>query len=380
MEALAKLPAKSAHCAVTSTPYLGKRDYGMQGQIGLEADPAEFVGKLVAVFRELRRVLRDDGTLWLNIGDSYAGSWGAQGRRGPESKNAYNSSVNSRNQVTNHLKTARSGSSMRAAGIKPKDLIGIPWMLAFALRDDGWFLRQEIIWSKPNPMPESIQDRCTTAHESIFLLSKSRHYYFDTGAISEPVSPNTHLRLSQDLAAQIGSERANAGTRRGGRAMKAVGRKSGRREDGVKNNDSFMGAICLPVSERNRRSVWTVPTRGFDGEFCTSCQILFEGYTLAALRVERVGQKKIMHCACGATDKWVSHFATFPPALIRPCILAGSPENGVVIDPFGGAGTTGLVANREHRHGILIDINPVYAEIARQRIHNDSPLFSEAAQ
>lgn len=256
------MPDKSIHCCVTSPPYFGLRDYGVDGQIGLEPTPEEFVQALVGVFREVRRVLRDDGTLWLNLGDSYARS-PAKGGSGPGGKN--------REWYGENYGQARGAEIPE--GLKPKDLIGIPWRVAFALQADGWYLRQDIIWNKPNSMPESVRDRCTKAHEYVFLLSKSPRYYFDTEAMKEPAS------------------------------------------DG---------------SSRNRRSVWSVSTKPFRG----------------------------------------AHFATFPPDLIEPCILAGCPVGGTVLDPFGGSGTTAGVALAHGRNAILCELNPEYAELVHGRVES----------
>ncbi|MBK5373553.1 site-specific DNA-methyltransferase [Pseudomonas sp. TH43] len=334
------LPDKSVHTCVTSPPYFGLRDYGVDGQIGLEETPGEFIARLVEVFREVRRVLRDDGTAWVNMGDSYAGSWGAQGKR--ETPAAI-----SRNSISNHPK--RAGTGRLTEGYKGKDLMGMPWRLAFALQDDGWYLRQDIIWNKPNPMPESVRDRCTKSHEYVFLLSKSKKYYFDQAAILEPCSPNTHARLSQDVQAQIGSERANGGAKSNGN-MKATARKTNgvgwgygsdadeRQRGRVKDNESMNSALAIMPTERNKRSVWTVATHSFKG----------------------------------------AHFATFPPDLIRPCVLAGAPRGGVVLDPFGGAGTTSLVSMQEGRRSIICELNPEYAAMARRRI--DAAWLDGAAQ
>jgi DNA modification methylase len=323
-EKLRELPDASVNCCVTSPPYFGLRDYGCEGQMGLEPTPDEFAAGMAEVFREVRRVLRDDGTLWLNIGDSYAndGKWG--GHTGGKHAKA--------------LHCSPIGRQKKYTGLKPKDLIGIPWRLAFALQVDGWYLRRDIIWHKLNPMPESVRDRPTTAHEYIFLLSKSASYFYDADAIVEPVSPNTHARLSQNVAAQVGSARANGGNKTNG-TMKAVGRgpKTQAAGSGIKNNDSFAAACSLPVTHRNKRSVWSVGTEAFSE----------------------------------------AHFATYPPALIEPCILAGCPVGGTVLDPFGGAGTTGLVADRLGRDAILIELNPEYAEIAERRLNADAPLFAE---
>lgn len=291
---LRDMPDASVHCCVTSPPYFGLRDYGHDGQIGLEQTPDAFVAKMVEVFREVRRVLRDDGTLWLNIGDSYASG----GRKTRDSDD----------------KLEQRGMDVRPAdpaGIKPKDLIGIPWMLAFALRADGWFLRQDIIWHKPNPMPESVRDRCTKAHEYIFLFSKSERYYFDAEAIKEPAV------CDRKPGQKVNNTKENYGVNNGG-------------------NSGLTGLLQRyhngdAPTHRNRRSVWTVTTKPFKG----------------------------------------AHFATFPPDLIEPCVLAGCPAGGAVLDPFGGAGTTGLVADRLGRDAILLELNPEYAAMAEARIATD---------
>lgn len=314
------LPDQSVQCCVTSPPYFGLRDYGMPDQIGLEETPAEFVSRLVHVFREVRRVLRDDGTLWVNMGDSYAN--GGRTTRDTDDK------------------LPARGIGFRPkdpGGIKPKDLMGMPWRLAFALQNDGWYLRQDIIWHKPNPMPESTRDRCTKSHEYVFLLSKCPHYFYDQDAIREPVAPSSVVRLAQDIEQQLGSDRV-PGKANG--PMKAVRSKrdSFKREDS-KREQAIPGQTAgthrpdreeseYPLDTRNKRSVWTVPTQGFKG----------------------------------------AHFATFPPELIRPCILAGAPRGGIILDPFGGAGTTAVVAMQEGRKSILCELNPEYAAIAERRI------------
>lgn len=343
----------SVNCVVTSPPYWGLRDYGVAGQVGLEPTPEEYISAMVAVFREVKRVLRDDGTLWLNLGDSYSGSWA-------RSDNPGGKGGLSKMQASN-LGSYTVGESVSRAvprvcpnGLKPKDLIGIPWMLAFALRSDGWYLRSDIIWSKPNPMPESVTDRPTKAHEYIFLLSKSEKYYYDADAILEPVSLNTHMRLAQDVAAQIGSARANGGAKTNGN-IKAVARSrkswngskfddardleirpnTGRKRvepgHGIKYNDSFDAAVCLPVEARNKRSVWTVNVQGFAE----------------------------------------AHFATFPEDLIKPCILAGCPAGGTVLDPFIGSGTTALVARELQCNAVGLELNPAYIEIAKRRLSQE---------
>lgn len=314
------------HCCVTSPPYWGLRDYGVGGQIGLETTPDEFLEQMVSVFRDVRRVLRDDGTLWLNLGDSYANDGKFGGKTG--GKQAY----------LDEASLLRNGREKRVTGLKPKDMVGIPWRTAFALQADGWYLRRDIIWHKLNPLPESVRDRPSTAHEYLFLLSKSGQYHYDADAIMEPVSPNTHARLSQDVANQVGSARANGGGKTNGN-MKAVGKsaKVADAESGIRHNESFSGAVCLPVTHRNKRSVWATSTEAFSE----------------------------------------AHFATFPPALIEPCIKAGCPEGGTVLDPFGGAGTTGLVADRLRRNAILIELNPEYAGIAERRISGEAGMLGD---
>lgn len=349
LEQLRALPDQSMRCCVTSPPYYLLRDYGIAGQGGSEETPAHYLAWMVEVFREVRRVLTDDGTCWLNLGDSYA----TNGSRMGNSKVAVRGSVGT---VTGYRAVPN--------GFKPKDLMLMPARVAIALCDDGWYLRSDIIWQKPNPMPESVTDRPTKSHEHIFLLTKSERYYFDAEAIEEACSQGTHARISQDLANQIGSARANGGTKTNG-PMKAVVKGSGNSErrldqerghlggsipwqpspktkahpdssDGVKNNVDFAEATALMLPYRNARDVWTIPTAPFKG----------------------------------------AHFATFPPELPRRCILAGSARGDTVLDPFGGAGTTGLVADCLGRHAVLIELNPVYAALARDRIYDSSPLLA----
>jgi DNA modification methylase len=355
-ERLRELPDGSVHCCVTSPPYFGLRDYGVEGQMGLEATPTEFVDGMVALFREVRRVLSDDGTLWLNLGDSYASAPGQASRGGaPSSKSTLegNGHRGGGPKLSKLPRVGRSGNRGNDAGdharrpfdpcLKPKDLIGIPWRVAFALQADGWWLRQDIIWAKPNPMPESVRDRCTKAHEYLFLLSKGPRYHFDAEAIMEGLAPASIERLSQNVDAQAGSARAPGKTNG---PMKAVSRVRGlppRHAHYPESSDqSGLDEVGRGMG-RNKRSVWTVATQPFSG----------------------------------------AHFATFPPALIEPCILAGCPKGGTVLDPFGGAGTTGLVADRLGRDAILIELNPEYAALARRRIEGDAGMFacvqSEAA-
>lgn len=287
----------------------------MEGQLGLEPTPEEYVNKLVSVFREVRRVLRKDGTLWLNLGDSYAGSSKGIGSY-PDVK-----WPGARNDDMKHK------TDWKHTNLKPKDLVGIPWRVAFALQIDGWYLRSDIIWAKPNPMPESVKDRPTKAHEYIFLLSKSHQYYFDHESIKEPaVGFNNCLPAGSEGAfgtAQSRRRKGNAKTFRGGGAY--TGGKSfynsGTFERGSRGNTMNESGL------RACRDVWTVSTRPFKG----------------------------------------AHFAVFPPDLARPCILAGCPVGGQVIDPFGGSGTVAMVASELGRDSIYIDLNPDYTEMARKR-------------
>lgn len=297
-DVLRALPAGSMRCCVTSPPYFGLRDYGVDGQIGLESSPDAFVAEMVAVFREVRRVLADDGTLWLNLGDSYAAQRGGTHQPaetlggGKGGKTADGARVNrDRHDGYNPSRNAS------AIGLKHKDLIGIPWRVAFALQADGWYLRQDIIWNKPNPMPESVRDRCTKAHEYVFLLSKSERYFFDADAVKEPA---------------------------------VCDRTRGPAEHADKKSTNGNGGLSRrePQPFRNRRSVWSVATRSYKG----------------------------------------AHFATFPPDLIEPCVLAGSRPGDTVLDPFGGAGTTGLVAQKHGRRATLIELNPAYVAMACHRL------------
>lgn len=317
---LKQMPDKYINCCVTSPPYYGLRDYGVDGQIGLEETPEEYINKLVDVFREVKRVLKDEGTLWLNIADSYAGS-GKGAATYPDNAKKYKQGSNK--GMVGAINTTK----IKHNGFKPKDLIGIPWMLAFALRTDGWYLRQDIIWSKPNPMPESVRDRCTKSHEYIFLLSKSPRYYYDSEAISEPVAASTLKRLSQDITNQNGSNRTPGKTNGN---MKAVAPRYGGNKY-TNNPEMFYrtksGGIYEYTSRRNKRDVWVVSTKPFK----------------------------------------MAHFATFPPDLIEPCILAGCPVDGIVLDPFFGSGTVGVVANNHLRNYVGIDINVDYCTMAEHR-------------
>jgi len=388
---LAELPAGSVQTCVTSPPYFGLRDYGHDGQIGLEQTPDAFVAELVAVFREVKRVLRDDGTLWLNLGDSYVGALSQHKENGSFGEN----SVIAKKTQGGVPQTGRieRGLAYREMGLKQKDLVGIPWRVAFALQADGWYLRQDIIWHKPNPMPESVKDRCTKAHEYIFLLSKSERYFYDADAILEESTGGT-----KGAAASFKRE----DSKRGEVGISPNSPMPTHRPD--RDDTKYDGPT------RNRRSVWTVATKPFAG----------------------------------------AHFATFPPDLIEPCVKAGTSQHGscsvcgapwhriiekeriydhttsadgkskigpyanqtgngegthdirhgvyartttvgweascscnagvvpsLVLDPFGGAGTTGLVADRLGRDAVLCELNPTYAELARERLISENPMFTE---
>jgi DNA modification methylase len=404
VDLMAAMEPESIHACVTSPPYWGLRDYGtaplewpaiayspmpglpacveipqMRCSLGLDPTLEAFIGHMVLVFRGVHRVLRDDGTAWVNMGDSYAGSrcggdWSSSSINGSQpngSRDAKKLITASRRRDDEQIPR----SDVKIRGLKEKDLVGQPWRLAFALQADGWWLRQDVIWSKLNPMPESAKDRCTKSHEDVFLLAKSKRYYWDFAAMQEPASAGTHARLAQDVANQKGSDRAHAGARHNG-PMKAVaggkvpagwangtdrkhdeiqGRYSherklttkdeGRDEQGlkhsekfgsgpgwrVKNNESFDEAMAVMSQTRNKRSVWANGT-----EPCKE-----------------------------------AHFATFPTELIRPCIEASCPIGGTVLDPFGGAGTTGMVADRLGRNAVLCELNPDYIAIGERRVAGD---------
>lgn len=323
---------------VTSPPYWGLRSYLPDGhpdkhrEIGQEPTLREFMNTLVDVFDLARQLLADDGTAWINMGDSYAGS-----RCGPETASTLNGMRRSQTEANRAMTASRRRddapvprSDVRVEGLKPKDLIGQPWRLAFALQDAGWWLRQDLIWHKPNPMPESVRDRCTKAHEYLFLLSKAERYYFDAEAIAQPLSESSVARLSQpNLLDQTGSDRVPGKTNGN---MKAVGPRFGGNkygDDDREESRTKSGNEWKSESGRaNKRSVWTVATTPYKG----------------------------------------AHFATFPEALVEPCVLAGSRPGDVVFDPFLGSGTTGQVAQRLGRHFLGCDLNPDYQSLQRDRL------------
>jgi DNA modification methylase len=352
LEVLKSLPSESVNCCITSPPYWGLRDYGtgewvggdpacshkrdskqseltqtghrnLEGavgdgiykdkckrcgaerkdrQIGLELTPESYTQTMVEVFREVKRVLKDDGTLWLNIGDSYAGSgcgWGG---------GSLSEKSNHHMKVHGNGNPRKSKDQRPPAGLKTKDLVGIPWRVAFALQADGWYLRQDIIWHKPNPMPESVTDRCTKAHEYIFLMSKNPNYYFDNKAISENAI----------------SKQGKGAT---GRGQQGYAVASGKGISPQQDHSGWMGG---DGNTRNKRSVWSVTVKPYKE----------------------------------------AHFATFPKELIEPCVLAGCPKDGTILDPFGGSGTTAEVAIENGRNALLIELNPEYIELAKTRISN----------
>ena len=309
LSGLKNMPDGCVDCCVTSPPYYGLRDYGCDGQIGLEKSPDMYIQKLVEVFREVRRVLRPDGTLWLNMGDSYAGSG-----------HGYLSEIRGK-QATNRgtLFMASRPPAIVPAGLKRKDLIGIPWMLAFALRADGWFLRQDIVWHKPNTMPESVKDRCTKAHEYIFLLTKSAKYYFNNRAIQEPAAYDGRNGMYKKCSPKYAREGVT------GLSLQTMAVKEHKRWQCNENGDFV----------RNKRSVWSV---------CT--------------KPERE-----------------AHFACFPDTLVIDCIKAGCPENGIVLDPFMGSGTTAVVARKLNQNFVGFELNTDYIEIADRKLKRELGVF-----
>jgi DNA modification methylase len=322
------LPDNSVDCCITSPPYFGLRDYGHEGQIGLEETPELFVSKMVEVFTEVKRVLKKEGTLWLNLGDSYAN---------PSKPGGGDPTIGKRNLGGKEYKKIPV-----PEGLKPKDLIGIPWQVAFALRSSGWYLRQDIIWHKPNPMPESVTDRCTKAHEYIFLLSKSSKYYYDSDSIrTEAKNPTDDLRRYQ---AQTWDNKNTPDELRNGIRPKKVkipgGWDRGEGSHGTIHRDGRASAeyqVAEIKEGANKRSVWTIPTMPYSE----------------------------------------AHFATFPEDLIVDCIKAGCPENGLVLDPFMGAGTTALVASKLNRNFIGFELNAEYIAIAKKRLQDELGMFNK---
>lgn len=332
LDNLLLMAPQSVHCCVTSPPYFGLRNYGVDGQVGMEKTPVEYIQSLVLIFREVSRVLRDDGTLWLNLGDSYSGS-GKGGNPGdsPHIK-----------QRTNEGSLSVRG--VKRDGLKPKDLLMIPARVAIALQEDGWYLRSEIIWNKPNPMPESVTDRPTCAHEKIFLLSKSPRYYYDSAAIRNPPSPDLIKQVEEGynghavkdyLASNVQDASATKSRIIDG-ARKRIDKQRGhsRRHAGFNDKWDALTPAEQNMLGSNKRNVWTVAPANYRE----------------------------------------AHFATFPPKLIEPCVLAGCPVGGTVLDPFAGSGTTGMVAKQHGRNAVLIELNPEYENLIQQRCGLNSTL------
>jgi DNA modification methylase len=478
---LPTLPDESVHCVVTSPPYWGLRDYGVPGQLGLEPTHTEYVDAMVAVFREVRRVLRKDGTCWLNLGDSYAAQ--AAGRC---SDDPMRTSTLGGGKKTQEVGRATKERRQYKNSVLPiKNLIGIPWRVAFALQADGWYLRQDIIWNKPNPMPESVTDRCTKAHEYLFLLTKSARYYYDAEAIAEAANwPEGSWARSKcyddDQSGMLRSfygkgARWQGGETRnkrsvwtvatqpfsGARLLRGAGGGSGRKvsrdcplhgdqstrattdqrdeqldafqSDRSPHTDSCHakepGAALAPIampraedfapdssglldrscsqtandhSNRSHRTarapetsprasaVAASPPRTADSEpqlgMLAMCGRIPESKSAEGCepsgpptdRAAQMAPDTARMCTCEDNSTFTDHFAVFPPALIEPAILAGCPKGGTVLDPFGGAGTTGLVADRLQRNAILIELNPAYGAMADNRIWSDAPLFYQA--
>lgn len=322
-ELLRALPADSVDCIVTSPPYWGLRDYGVAGQMGMEKTLPEHIEALLAVFKDCRRVLRKTGTFWMNYGDCYATN--------PNGRTAADTKASGKDDRTFRDKPF----STIGGKLKPKDLCMIPNRVAIALQEDGWWVRSEIIWHKPNPMPESVTDRPATQHEKVFLFTKSQKYFYDAEAVRRPMAETSIPRLLGDVENQSGSKRGHGGKK----IMKAVGRIDkqrghSRRHAGFNDRWDAMSHDEQTASA-HLRNVWTISTAAFSE----------------------------------------AHFATFPPALVEPCIKAGCPLGGLVLDPFGGAGTVGLVADRLGRNALMFELNPEYAAIAKRRLEKDGGMF-----
>lgn len=374
---LAELAADSVDCVVTSPPYWGLRDYGVDGQIGMEPTLGEHIEVMVDVFREIRRVLKPTGTVWLNYGDCYATS--PNGRSAADTKAAGNDDRTFRDKPfstvgpINRGKRIERGSGRWGGGnvsdatLKPKDLCMIPNRLAIALQEAGWWVRSEIIWAKPNPMPESITDRPATAHEKVFMLTKSARYWYDAKAVRQAAAESSEARWAQDVAGQTGSTRANGGMKTNGN-MKAVGGK----QDQMGQRHAGFNARC-PAGVEGRRAARNENANTFRGGSYVGGQ---PGRRTATGNVPGTNDRSLRNYEPAPVQVWniataafsEAHFATFPPELAERCILAGCPAGGVVLDPFGGAGTVGLVASWHGRDCTLIELNEDYAAIAQRRI------------
>jgi len=329
IDKIKELDDNSIDCVVSSPPYFGLRDYGTDEQFGLEKTYQDYLANTVKVFETFKPKLKDTATIWWNVGDSYNSTNGFCRNKGKYKRPGRDGGSNDKKLIKDNI-------------VKEKDLLMIPNRVAIALQEAGWYIRSEIIWHKPNPMPESVKDRPTSCHEKIWLITKNKKYYYDAEAIKEPITDTTAIRLLQkNIDNQEGSSRANGGMKSNGN-MKAMGRKKFDKNMGG-SGTSFVDHSGYKKADgtyminptRNKRNVWTVTTKPFKG----------------------------------------SHFATFPKDLIEPCIKAGCPENGIVLDPFGGAGTTGIVSALNNRNAILIELNPEYIKIAEDRIEKELGLF-----
>jgi DNA modification methylase len=391
-------------------------------QVGLEASPEEYVAKLVTIFREVRRVLRDDGSLWLNLGDCYAGS-GRGGNPtaatstlqgslasqeasmvvrehweiGAASRKAAQTERGSRLPAGMQERARQDGAIGRAwepapAGLKEKDLIGIPWMVAFALRADGWYLRKDNIWAKPNGMPESTRDRSVSAHEHVFHLTKSERYYFGYDDVRLPPAPQSVERLGRAMRAKLGNEDSpslvisGGGYAPQGQPPHVGARRRDKQRGHSRRHAGFNDRWdAMPVAEQMAqgaalRSVWWVAPGGYNDEFCLKCRTFYPSAELGGLKTERAErdsrQVTLRYCRCGSCSDWLSHFAVMPEEIAAACILAGAPPGGTILDPFGGAGTTALVADKLQRDAVIIELNPDYAEMAARRVGASHPMLT----
>lgn len=435
---LKTLPSESVQCVVTSPPYWGLRDYGSEGQMGLERTPAEYISKMVEVFREVRRVLRSDGTCWVNMGDSYSNDtkWGGTsgGKNYTSAEGGYQGQRVRRRDTDCDPKRGECAIgqpiSSNCSGLKPKDLVGMPWRLAFALQADGWWLRSDIIWHKPNPMPESVTDRPTKSHEYIFLLTKAERYFYDAEAIKEEVTGEAHARGNGVNPKAMGVPKAwdwDIGSNRtlvSGHPRKTPGVNSRIYQDRdpkhptarkVKQNESFSAAVNELVTSRNKRTVWNVATQAFpEAHFatfpeelitpcilagtsekgcCSACGAPWERiiepseqyakalgtgfHDHSADLAEGMQQLRGKNGQNKARDEFGVHFADYRTVgWMATCQCNPQTKPCVVLDPFAGSGTTGVVALRYHRNFIGIELNPEYAALAERRIRHDAPLFN----
>lgn len=377
IEQMAGIEADSVDCVVTSPPYWGLRDYGVDGQIGLEPTLGEHLAIMVRTFAAVRRILKPTGTLWINYGDCYATS--PNGRSAADTKAAGNDDRTFRDKPFSTI----------GGVLKAKDLCMVPNRLAIALQEAGWWVRSEIVWAKPNPMPESIRDRPATSHEKIFMLSKSARYFYDAEAVRQPSAEASVGRWSQDVESQEGSHRANGGAKTNG-TMKAVGGPRGKQAQIAASAEAAGGSSGRRMNgfkEKIRASDVASPRHAGHINH-TGIEDTLRGFG-RNLRNYEPAPVAVWNIATQPFSD--AHFATFPPELAERCILAGCPKGGLVLDPFGGAGTTALVALRHHRRAALIELNPEYADLARRRIETEwrvpqkpasidhGPLFSEAA-